>query len=385
MIIFPLVIFLFLASLLVLLRAPANVLWYAAILVTEFCWLFILVLFILLLWPSTESYQWLKTTIGIAAIIIYSVPIIQAFRMSNNLLKGFKAAFPGHTAIEKVSPFHPLRMITGIAAERVPYTSLIYDEPNELTLHFYPSKIKGKRPCIIIIHGGSWAGGHNLQLPELNSLLAIEGYHVASIHYRLAPSHLYPCQLHDVGKALNYLSSQAIALSLDPTAFTLLGRSAGGQIALSAAYTLAEKRIKAVIAFYAPTDMIWGYKNRCNPLVLDSRKVIENYLGGALREIRHKYNESSPTEKVTQDAPPTLLLYAENDPLVSPRHGNRLSKKLEEKGVKHFALYLPWATHGFDYTLNGPGGQLSTWTVMQFLKTVYQRDNPDHDGHQTML
>ena len=174
--------------------------------------------------------------------------------------------------------------------------------------------------------------------------------------------------------ALDYLSSRATRLSLDPTGFTLLGRSAGGQIALSAAYTLAHNRIKAVIAFYAPTDMIWGYENKCNPLVLNSRKVMEDYLGGTLGEIRNKYNDSSPTETVTPNAPPTLLLYGENDPLVSPRHGNRLTKKLGEKGIKYFALYLPWATHGFDYTLNGPGGQLSTWTVIRFLGSVYQTD-----------
>ena len=374
MVIFLIVIFLFLLSFLVLFRAPTNLLWYVAILVTEFCWLFVFLLLILLVWPADEIHGWPKMIIGFAALAIYLLPVIRAFCMNKALLKDFKAAFHTSTPKEKTLPFHPLRIITGIAAKRVPFKSLIYDEANGLSLHFYPSQITGKRPCVVVIHGGSWAGGHNMQLPELNSKLAIAGYHVASIHYRLAPAHRYPCQLHDVSVALDYLCSRATTLSLDPTAFTLLGRSAGGQIALSAAYTLAHKRIKSVIAFYAPTDMIWGYENKCNPLVLNSRKVMEDYLGGTLGEIRNKYYDSSPTEAVTSNAPPTLLLYGENDPLVSPRHGNRLTRKLEEKGIKHFALYLPWATHGFDYTLNGPGGQLSTWTVIRFLDSVHQND-----------
>lgn len=119
--------------------------------------------------------------------------------------------------------------------------------------------------------------------------------------------------------------------------------------------------------------MVWGYDNPTNPLVLDSRKVLEDYLGGTLREVPEQYKESSATETVSSRTPPTLLFYAENDPLVSPRHGNRLTKKLDEKGIKYFALYLPWATHGFDYTVNGPAGQLSTWVVKEFLKTVTGR------------
>ena len=64
------------------------------------------------------------------------------------------------------------------------------------------------------------------------------------------------------------------------------------------------------------------------------------------------------------------MIYGENDPLVSHLHGVRLGKKLDAAGGKHYDVYLPWATHAFDYTLNGPGGQLSTWSVLQFLKLV---------------
>ena len=69
------------------------------------------------------------------------------------------------------------------------------------------------------------------------------------------------------------------------------------------------------------------------------------------------------------------MIYAENDPLVSPRHGTRLSQKLKPLNIPFFELYLPWATHGFDYTLNGPGGQLSTWTVKRFLEAILNREN----------
>ncbi|MDB5109638.1 MAG: lip2, partial [Mucilaginibacter sp.] len=69
---------------------------------------------------------------------------------------------------------------------------------------------------------------------------------------------------------------------------------------------------------------------------------------------------------------PTLIIHGENDVLVAYEHSRRLNAKLQENGIKHFWLQLPWATHGFDYNINGPGGQLSTYTVERFLKTVTQ-------------
>ena len=47
-----------------------------------------------------------------------------------------------------------------------------------------------------------------------------------------------------------------------------------------------------------------------------------------------------------------------------------LDKRLAEAGVPHVLLELPWATHGFDGSLWGPGGQVSTWAIERFLGAV---------------
>lgn len=362
--------FLLLLSLLTAFRAPTNLLWYVSILVTEFCWVFIgVVVFLLLFRFGSPSYHLLANLLFTLALAFYAWPLVQAFRLAGKLRTEFSAVF-GHAP--DTAPFRLRQVIGGIGAKKVSYQTFTYDRDKNLRLHFYPSAVAGKKPCVIVIHGGSWAAGDNLQLPELNSELARAGYHVASITYRLAPHHRFPAPLEDVGAAIDFLCAKAGELSIDTTGFTLLGRSAGGQVALSSAYTLADNRIKAVICFYGPTDMVWGYENPTSPLVLDSRKIMEDYLGGTLQQVPRQYHRSSATETVTNHTPVTLLIYAENDPLVSPRHGNRLTKKLREKDIPHFAVYLPWATHGFDYTLNGPGGQISTWTVKAFLSAIYR-------------
>jgi len=366
---------LFLGSLLTIFRAPTNLLWYVAILMTEFCWIFIGVITVLIFWRNgTPSFQLWGTILGLFAMVLFFVPIVQASFLSKRLEKDFAKAFPQMKDENTEAAFQPLRMISGIGSPKISYKIFLYDKNHNLHLDFYPSTTKGNEPCLIVIHGGSWAAGDSQQLPELNSELAKDGYHVASIGYRLAPNDHYPAPVEDVQQAISFLKENAASLQIDSSQFILLGRSAGGQIALSAAYTLPEKDIKAVICFYGPTDMVWGYENPTSPLVLDSRKVMEDYLGGTLNNVRDQYMHSSATETVTTHTPPTLLLFAENDPLVSPRHGTRLAVKLKEKGVPFFELYLPWATHAFDYTLNGPGGQLSTWTVRKFLKAVLKEN-----------
>lgn len=259
-----------------------------------------------------------------------------------------------------------------ISEHPVPYRILSYGEVEgqSLTLDFYPAQKAGKRPCVVVIHGGSWSGGDSRQLPELNSHLATAGYAVAAINYRLAPRYRNPLPVEDVRLAVHYLREHGQELGIDTGSFVLLGRSAGAQIALLAAYTLGDRGVKGVIDFYGPADMVWGYSLPANPLIMDSRKVMSDYLGGTYEVVPSNYYNSSPIEFVHPSSPPTLLIHGKQDVLVAYEHSVRLNRKLADSGVRHFLLTLPWATHGFDYTLKGPGGQLSTYCVDQFLKEV---------------
>lgn len=365
-----LLIVFFLLSLFTVFKAPTSLLWYASIVVTEFSWIFFGVVAILLLLPSGSRFATASSIVGIVSLVFFAIPVIGAYRIAPKLKQGFLNNRTSPDRIIESSPFSFWRMITGMKAKQIAYETVTYDTANALTLDFYRASTAGSKPCVMIVHGGSWAGGNSRQLPELNSELSKAGYHVASINYRLAPQHKYPIPVEDIRTALSYLRSHAAGLLIDTTSFVLLGRSAGGQIVLSAAYTLNDPTIKGVISFYGPADMVWGYANPTNPLVLNSRKIMEDYLGGAYKQVPQQYINSSPTETATVHSVPTLLIHGENDPLVSHIHALRLDKKLDSMGVKHYDLYLPWATHAFDYTLNGPGGQLSTWSVMRFLETV---------------
>jgi acetyl esterase/lipase len=385
MIRFYLLLVLFLISLLCFLRAPEYHLWLLAIAGTEFPLLFAGIAALLTVtgfW--VQKYQLAGTVLGLIAFVVFLSPLVRAYWVAKNLKPDLTQAF-GAKQNDEV-PFGVFKLFTSVKG--VPYKTITYVKYKDtsLSLDFYQAKLpaepgafstkdepgvlNNKRPCVIVVHGGSWAGGDSKQLPELNSYLAAIGYNIAAINYRMAPKYQTPAPVEDVKAAINYLRQHADSLHIDTSKFVLLGRSAGAQIALLAAYTLNDKSIIGIIDFYGPADMVWGYSIPSNPLIMDSRKVMESYIGGSFGKAPQKYVACSPLEFVTKQSPPTLIIHGTNDVLVSPEHSRRLNLKLQQNGIKHYWLKLPWATHGFDYNLNGPGGQLSTYAVEEFLKTI---------------
>jgi acetyl esterase/lipase len=368
------IIILFFISLLAIFKAFEYHLWLLAIGVTEFAWLFILINIVLLatgIWVN--KYQQAGTIIGVVALMLFISPYVRAYIVSSGFKKNFDTAFGNSAGLGNDSdraPFSIFRLFSG--DKPVAYKSVTYVTypDTAMTLDYYPTQIVGKKPCIIVVHGGSWAGGDSQQLPELNSYLARKGYNVASINYRMAPKYQSPAPVKDIQAALVYLRTHADELKIDTNNFVLLGRSAGAQIALLAAYTLHDKSIKGVVDFYGPADMVWGYSIPSNPWIMNSRNVMDAYLGGSYYKVPQNYVASSPLEFVDKTSVPTLIIHGYDDVLVAYEHSRRLNEKLQQNGIKHYWLKLPWATHGFDYNINGPGGQLSTYAVEYFLQTI---------------
>jgi acetyl esterase/lipase len=220
-----------------------------------------------------------------------------------------------------------------------------------------------------MIHGGSWNGGNRGQLPALSRVLAQQGYAVAAIGYRHAPKHPFPAALDDVFRAIDFLKRHAVEARIDVSRIALVGRSAGGQLALSAAYSGREPAIRGVVSLYGPNDLVLGYEHPSRRAVLDSKSVLEKYLGGSPAEQPERYAAASPVNSVNATAPPTLLIHGNLDPIVWPEQSQLLAARLQSDGRSHLLLELPWGTHGCDATLIGPSGQLTLYAIEHFLRT----------------
>lgn len=239
----------------------------------------------------------------------------------------------------------------------------------DLYLDVYRRPIGGPAPLVLIVHGGSWSGGTRHDLAALNSYLAARGYAVASPDYRFAPKHPFPAARDDVREALAYLRANAARLGLDPARVVLMGRSAGGELALLVAYTTPDAGIRGAIGYYSPSDLRYGFTHPSNPRVLNSTGVLEQYLSGTPATAGATYDAASPIT-FASSAVPTLLLHGSRDELVSVMQSVRLDSALARAGRTHLLMRLPWATHGCDYNFSGPCAQLGTFALERFLAAV---------------
>lgn len=360
-------------ALLAVFQAPLYLLWQVAILITE--WGYVLALLALgPLWPG-----WRRTwqgrvggALGLGAVVLALSPLARALPVARDLPGQLAAAFgPLPEAPAPRAPLDAAALLRGVPYVPVAPRSLIYQRVagRELRLDFYPAQGRSAAPCVIVIHGGSWQSGDSTQLAPLNSYLAGKGYAVAAITYRLSPEWTFPAARDDVLAAVAFLKANAADLDIDATRLALLGRSAGGQLALLAGYTAGDPAIRGVVSFYGPTDMLYGYTNPRNPWVIDSREVLRTYLGGPPEQQTAAYEAASPLRFVA-GAPPTLLIHGDRDELVSAAESRRLAEALAAAGRPNLLLRLPWATHGADFSFNGPSGQLSTYAVDYFLRAV---------------
>lgn len=369
-------VILFLVSLLVLFKAPTNFFWKVAVAVTEFPYIPILISAAFLVSCFyADRYKTLLILLSSVTTFLYFLPIIEVYFRGRHLEQDLAKNFPFQKNAQQLAqPFSLIKLFTGIGIQKVTPETFTYKKLPErnLDIDFYRSPGNTKRPCILVIHGGSWAGGDSKQLPALNSYLSGKGYHVAAINYRLAPKYKSPAPVEDTKEAIKYLAAHADELGIDTASFVLLGRSAGAQIALIAAYTFHDPNIKGVVSLYGPADMVWGARIKSNKLVLNTDKVFTDYLGGLIDELPAKYHEACAIDFAESASPPTLLIHGPNDALVSYGHSVRLNARLEEKGVPHYFLDLPWATHGCDYNINGPAGQISTFSIERFINSVTQ-------------
>ena len=366
------------AASLTVLRAPTLATWKVAILAGEYgqyLWFIPLILGFgaALVNRSHHSAGIMGTTVifCLVAILLLLRPSYLARDLGDALPHRLDVAF-GPVDHVYGGAFAPAKYILRTSLAKEAPETMVYQPGTEpLSLDFYRAiAADGEVPCIVLIHGGGWNSGSRDELPGLDRLLAEKGFAVAAIDYRLAPAFPWPEQSRNVKAALVYLKAHAKALGIDAKRLVLFGRSAGGQIATAYAYQAKDPAIRGVAAFYSPHDLRFAWQYADPKDILNSLKLIKDYLGGTPEEVGANYDSASAIQHVTPKSPPTLLVHGEIDTLVWNRQSERLEAVLGKNGVPHVFLSLPWATHAFDYNLDGPGGQLAVYALLDFVTAV---------------
>ena len=371
----------FAISLLPFFPAPNRLAWMLGIGVTE--WGHIFALFGLI--PLMPSFRKSRPALagaafGVAGIALALSSIVRACWMAGDVCVELQRAFgdaPVRFGVDN-APARPAPIVLsdipfGISCPDVALRTVVYASPGgtplEMDICAPPARDPASpaAPILLTIHGGSWRSGNRAELPAINRYLASRGYCVASIDYRLAPAHKFPAAFEDIRAAVDYLKKNAGSLHVDPQRIALFGRSAGGNLALLGAYRLNDPDIRGVIAVYAPTDLVYGYSHPTNPRVLNSKGVLEDFLGGTPDTAATAYHDASPLNFVDARTPATLLIHGDHDDFVGLVHSERLMERLQAKRRPALLLKIPWGNHGCDANLSGPGGQIALFAIERFL------------------
>jgi acetyl esterase/lipase len=218
-----------------------------------------------------------------------------------------------------------------------------------------PAKRAAPRPDVLCIHGGGFRAGKRERWDDLCRQLAARGYVAATCTYRLAPKYQFPAAVHDVKAAVRWLRANAEKYDVYRDRIGVVGDSAGGHLAQFLGVTGGieqfegdggspdqSSRVSCVVNYYGPSDFTKSYGKS-----VDAAEVLPLWLGGDLKQERHRHILASPLNWVTPGSAPTLLLHGTEDPYVSHEQAVWMRDRLTQADVEVELLTLVGAGHGF--------------------------------------
>lgn len=274
-------------------------------------------------------------------------------------------------------PFVLSDLLTGIKQPNVRQHSVSFAaiDGTPLSLEIYQPPHNGFYPAIIAIYGGAWQKGKPTQNYQFNRYIAAQGYIVVAIDYRHAPRHRFPAQLQDVQTALQLIVEQAATYEIDPHRIAVVGWSAGAHLAMLLAYQSNTIPIRAVINYYGPTDLHKSYDDPPSPDPINTKAVLNTFLGGSPSQLPAVYDLASPVSYVKSNLPPTLLIYGDRDHLVKSIFGQQFYDDLRAVGNKAILINLPWSEHSFNAVFLGLGNQIALYYIERFLVWAIGKEN----------
>jgi acetyl esterase/lipase len=211
-----------------------------------------------------------------------------------------------------------------------------------------PAGATGPRPAVVMMHGGGWVNGDKSSLASDCAALALRGFVVASINYRLAPAWRWPAQLEDAQLAVRWLRANAAKYSVDSQRICSLGDSSGGHLAVflgvlattaqgdqMSLYADQSPKVSCVVDEFGPVDLA-ALQSRT-----DWAGLFLNLFGmQALKSNPDLLRLASPLTYVSAMSAPMLIIQGTEDVTEPPSQSMELEQALLHAPVP--VQYLPY-------------------------------------------
>jgi len=239
------------------------------------------------------------------------------------------------------------------------------DKPS-LTIYL-PAPPQATGTGIVVCPGGGYGGlaldheGH-----QVARLLTSRGVAAFILKYRLGPRYHHPVMLNDVLQAIRTVRATAAQYGLKPDRIGVLGFSAGGHLASTAA-TLFDRGDPAAATTVGRTSSRPDFAVLAYPVIQMGGDVTHkgsqnNLLGpDAPPELAAKL---STDKQVTKDTPPTFLFHTDEDDGVPAENSVLFYLALRKAGVPAELHIYEKGQHGVGLAPGDP--VLRTWTDRLF-------------------
>jgi arylformamidase len=167
-------------------------------------------------------------------------------------------------------------------------------------------------PAIVFIHGGYWRNQTRRYYQAFTGLyqnfglsLASKGIATAVIDYRIFPEGKLSDQVDDVVAAVAYIKKNAATYGIDSNRIYAVGHSAGGHLALLAAWQRKDPDIRGVVALSPILDVAHMRQHKDADF---NRELTVPFFGKGDADASH-----SPASLASALAAPALIVYGEKD------------------------------------------------------------------------
>jgi acetyl esterase/lipase len=250
----------------------------------------------------------------------------------------------------------------------------------KLMLDAFCPKKKGrtKQTAIIIVHGGGWRSGNRTQHYPLAQRLANLGYVCFTPEYRLSTEALYPAAVYDIKTAIKWIKNNAKKNNVDTNKITVLGFSAGGELAafMGATNGMTEfegtacnmdvsSKVNAIVDIDGTLSFVHPESSEGD----DSKRTSAGtyWFGYSKKENTALWIQASPLTHAGKHTPPTLFINSSVDRMHAGR--NDYSKILNNYGTYTEVQGFENSPHGF--CLFEPWFEPTVKYIDDFLKKVF--------------
>lgn len=221
----------------------------------------------------------------------------------------------------------------------------------------YEGRAPGTRGVLLFLHGGGWVTESIDNYERICARMADATDHfVVAVDYRLAPEYKFPVGLEDCYAAAKAIFTNRFLLNVDPENITLIGDSAGGNLAAALSLMAKDRREflpKRQILIYPATYNDYSENSPFRSMqengtdYLLTRGKLQDYLdlyAGSDTDRSNPYFAPLLAEDLSGQ-PDTLILTAEYDPLRD--EGEAYGRRLLEAGNRVWMHRIPGALHGY--------------------------------------